>query len=127
MTLLLDTHAFLWFVAGDRRLSVTARRALDDAKAKPLLSVASVWELAIKSSLGRLELPESLDRYLARKLSTNLRLLPLELSHVVAVERLPFHHQDPFDRVLVAQALSEGLPIVTRDAAFRKYGVDVLW
>jgi PIN domain nuclease of toxin-antitoxin system len=127
MKALLDTHAFLWFVSGDRRLGATARRALDHAKATPLLSVASVWELAIKSSLGRLELPEPLDQYLARKSSTNLRLLSLDLAHVVAVERLPFHHHDPFDRVLVAQALTERLPIVTRDEALRKYGVDVVW
>jgi PIN domain nuclease of toxin-antitoxin system len=127
MRLLLDTHAFLWFVAGDRRLSATARRALDHAKVRPLLSVASVWEMAIKSSLGRLELPEPLDRYLARKLSTNLNLLPLELEHVVAVAHLPFHHQDPFDRVLIAQSLAERVPVVTRDPAFRKYGVEVVW
>lgn len=75
----------------------------------------------------RLELPEPLDQYLAGKLATNLRLLPLDPLHVVAVERLPFHHQDPFDRVLVAQALTEHLPIVTRDKAFVRYGVDVLW
>ena len=127
MKLLLDTHAFLWLVAGDRRLSPTARRALAEPKAQPLLSLASVWELAIKSSLGRLTLPEPLDTYLAKKLATNLRLLSVELSHVVAVERLPFHHQDPFDRLLVAQALSERLPIVTRDREIRKYGVEVVW
>ena len=127
MKLLLDTHAFLWFVAGDRRLSPTARRALTAPKAQPLLSLASVWELAIKSRLGRLTLPEPFDTYLAKKLSTNLRLLSVELSHVVAVERLPFHHQDPFDRLLVAQALSERLPIVTRDREIRKYGVEVVW
>ena len=127
MKLLLDTHAFLWLVAGDRRLSPTARRALTAPKAQPLLSLASVWELAIKSRLGRLTLPEPFDTYLAKKLSTNLRLLSVELSHVVAVERLPFHHQDPFDRLLVAQALSERLPIVTRDREIRKYGVEVVW
>ncbi len=127
MKLLLDTHAFLWLVTGDRRLSQTARRALGAPKAQPLLSLASVWELAIKSSLGRLTLPEPLDTYLAKKLATNLQLLPVELSHVVAVERLPFHHHDPFDRLLVAQALSERLPVVTRDREIRKYGVDVVW
>lgn len=127
MKLLLDTHAFLWLVAGDRRLSPTARRALAAPRVEPLLSLASVWELAIKSSLGRLTLPEPLDTYLAKKLATNLRLLSVDLSHVVAVERLPFHHQDPFDRLLVAQALTERLPIVTRDREIRKYGVQVVW
>lgn len=127
MTLLLDSHAFLWFVAGDRRLGTKARRALEDPAARPLLSLASVWELAIKSSLKRLTLPAPLDEYLTAKLSTNLQLLPIELSHVVALERLPFHHDDPFDRLLIAQALGERLPVATCDRAFRKYGVDVIW
>ena len=127
MRVLLDTHAFLWFVGGDRRLGVNARRALERPDAEPLLSLASVWELALKLSLKRLTLPEPLDQYLASKLKTNLCLLPLELSHIVAVERLPFHHQDPFDRALIAQALAERLPIATRDRTFRKYGVEVLW
>jgi len=127
MTLLLDTQAFLWFVSGDKRLGATARRALERADAEPLLSLASVWELAIKSSLDRLTLPAPLDEYLADKLATNLRLLPIERSHVVKVEHLPFHHQDPFDRVLIAQALTERIPIATRDRAFKKYGVDVVW
>lgn len=127
MTLLLDTHAFLWFVGGDRRLGARARRALEAPRAAPLLSIASVWEMAIKSSLKRLTLPAPFEDYLAAKLRTNLRLLPLELSHVIAVEGLPFHHQDPFDRLLVAQALTEDLAVVTRDPQFRKYGVETIW
>ena len=127
MTILLDTHAFLWFVSGDGRLGPKARRALEDPAAKPLLSLASVWEMAIKSSLKRLTLPAPLDEYVGDKLSTNLRLLPMELEHVVAVERLPFHHQDPFDRLLIAQALHESIAVATSDRLFRKYGVDVIW
>lgn len=127
MTLLLDTHAFLWAAADDRRLSAKVRRLLDEPAARPLLSLASVWELAIKSGLKRLTLPAPLDEYLAGKLATNLQLLPLELPHVVAVERLPLHHQDPFDRLLIAQALREGIPIATADRAFRKYGVEIIW
>lgn len=127
MTLLLDTHAFLWFVAGDPRLGARARRALGDPAANPLLSIASVWEMAIKSSLARLTLPAPVAEYVAEKLRSNLRLLPLELAHVSRVERLPFHHQDPFDRVLIAQALTEDVAVITRDRQFRKYGVKTIW
>ena len=127
MKLLLDTHAFLWLVAGDRRLSPTARRALAAPKAEPVVEPRQRLGTGDQVELGRLTLPEPLDTYLAKKLATNLRLLSVDLSHVVAVERLPFHHQDPFDRLLVAQALSERLPIVTRDREIRKYGVEVVW
>jgi len=127
MKLLLDTHAFLWFVAGDRRLGARARRLIEAPNAEPLLSVASVWELAIKCSLKRLTLPLPLEDYLAEKLDTNLALLPIALDHAVAVARLPFHHHDPFDRLLAAQALADGLPVVTRDPAFKKYGVKTVW
>lgn len=127
MTLLLDTHAFLWFVSGDKRLSAMARRAIERPGAKPLLSLASVWEMAIKSSLKRLVLPSPLNDYLADKLATNLQLLPIDLPHIVAIERLPFHHPNPFDRLLIAQALTDKIPVVTRDRAFRKYGVEIVW
>ena len=127
MKLLLDTHAFLWFVTGDPRLSRAARAALEAEAAELHLSTASVWEMAIKSSLGRLSLPGPLQDYLADKGAEGFDLLPVDWLHAAAVERLPFHHRDPFDRLLVAQALVEGLPIVTRDRVFRKYGAQVVW
>lgn len=127
MTLLLDTHAFLWFVTGDSRLSRPARAALERDGTRLCISAASVWEMAIKSSLGRLSLPGPLRDYLAEKGAEGFDLLPVDWLHAAAVERLPFHHRDPFDRLLVAQALVEGLPIVTRDRVFRKYGAKVVW
>ena len=127
MRLLVDTHAFLWFVVGDSKLSRTARRTLEDENAELHLSAASVWELAIKSSLGRLTLPAPVAEYVADKMTAGLHVLPVDWVHAAAVERLPFHHRDPFDRLLVAQAQTERLPIVTSDRVFRRYGVTVIW
>ena len=127
MKLLVDTHAFLWFVAGDSKLSGAARRALEAADAELHLSAASVWEMAIKSGLGRLTLPAPVTQYVADKAKAGLQVLPVEWVHAAAVERLPFHHRDPFDRLLIAQAQIERLPVVTRDRVFRRYGVTVIW
>jgi PIN domain nuclease of toxin-antitoxin system len=127
MRLLLDTHAFLWFAAGDPRLSRPARTAMEAEGTELCISTASVWEMAIKASLGRLTLPGPVDTYLAEKIEEGYRMLPVTWSQAAVVERLPFHHRDPFDRLLVAQALAERCPIVTRDRVFRKYGVGVVW
>ncbi len=127
MRLLLDTHAFLWFVAGDKRLTRAARRAIEHDDAEIYLSVATVWEMAIKASLGRLTLSLSVAEFVADKLRTGLRVLSVDWPHAAAVERLPFHHRDPFDRVLVAQAQVERLAIVTGDRVFRRYDVRVVW
>jgi PIN domain nuclease of toxin-antitoxin system len=125
--LLLDTHAFLWFATGDRRLSRPARAAMEAEDAQLHISAASVWEVAIEASLGRLTLPTSVDAYLAEKIAEGYRMTPVTWAQAAAVERLPFHHRDPFDRLLIAQALAERFPIVTRDRVFRRYGVDVVW
>ena len=127
MRLLLDTHVFLWFVAGDARLSRRARRALEDEDNDIFLSAASVWEMAIKTSLGRLTLPTSVARYTEDKLRHGLQMLPIDWPHAAGVEDLPWHHSDPFDRLLIAQARIEGFSVVTGDAAFRPYGVTIVW
>lgn len=127
MKLLVDTHAFLWFMAADDRLSEAARHAMEDPGTEWYLSAASVWEMAIKSSLGRLTLPAPADAYVAEKVRQGLRVLAVEWPHAVEVEHLPFHHRDPFDRLIVAQAQAEALCVVTKDAVFGKYGVTVVW
>jgi PIN domain nuclease of toxin-antitoxin system len=91
------------------------------------ISAASVWEMAIKISLGRLTLPDRVDVYLREKMEEGYRVLPITWAHAAAVENLPFHHRDPFDRLLVAHARAERWPVVTRDRVFRRYGVDVIW
>lgn len=127
MNLLIDTHAVIWFVAGDRRLSRAARAAMERDRARLFISAATVWEMAIKAARKRLELRLPVQGYLADRIDEGYGLLRVEGTHAAAVEHLPFHHHDPFDRLLVAQALSERMPIVTRDRVFKKYGVDIIW
>ena len=124
MKLLLDTHAALWFLSGDKRLSEPARNHLVDDANPVLLSAAVVWEISIKRSLGKLVVP---NEYLAVLLDAGVQPLSVTVEHAAAVEALPPHHRDPFDRMLVAQALLEGAALVSTDEALRPYGVTLLW
>lgn len=127
MTLLLDTHALLWFAGADPRLSRAARRAMDAEDSELVISAATVWEMAIKSGTGDLQLHRSVDEYVLEKLAEGYTMWPITWEHAAGVAVLPWHHRDPFDRLLVAQALSEKCAVVTADRMFRKYGVDVVW
>lgn len=128
MILLLDTHTFLWFCQDDPLLSTTARGLIEDPANRKLVSVASCWEVAIKTGLGKLRLGESCSTYFPAALKrTGFELLPISLDHATAVESLPHYHRDPFDRLLIAQAILEGMPIVGVDAQFDAYGVTRLW
>ena len=128
MRALLDTHSFLWFMSGDEKLSSTARAILDDIENEVILSVASLWEIAIKASLGKISLERSFEDLIPQQLVSNeIGVLPIRLKHLAVLTDLPFRHRDPFDRLLIAQAMAEGLPILTRDPAFLDYPVQVLW
>jgi PIN domain nuclease of toxin-antitoxin system len=128
MRLLLDTHTFLWFCQGDAALSATAKTLIEDPANHKLVSVASCWEIAIKAGLGKLTLGEPSATYIPAALSrTGFELLPVSLVHATAVESLPPHHRDPFDRLLVAQAKIEVIPVVSADPALDPYGVRRLW
>ena len=125
---LLDTHSFLWFISGSSKLSRTARTLIEDTSNQPFLSIASLWEMAIKLSLGKLSLGEPFEVLIPEQMKANgINLLGIEIEHTALVATLPFHHRDPFDRLLVAQAVVERMPIVSADAAFDAYGVERLW
>jgi PIN domain nuclease of toxin-antitoxin system len=128
MRLLLDTHAFLWWIADDARLSKRARSAIATRRDECFVSMASCWEIAIKVSLEKLTLEAPVDRFIPEQLAVNsFSLLSIEFAQVARVARLPFHHRDPFDRLLAGQALIEDLTVVSADPIFRRYGVKRLW
>ena len=120
MTLLLDTHAFLWWLDDPQLLSRAARKAIADGKNTVYVSAAVVWEIAIKRSLGKLDTPHDLEAAMA---SNRFLPLPVTILHALAVETLPDHHRDPFDRILIAQAQREGFKLVSRDRRVPLYGV----
>lgn len=128
MRLLLDTHSFLWFAEGDPRLSAVARALIEDEANDLLVSVASLWEIAIKTSLGKLHLQQPFATLIPTLLQ-DLEIEPLGIAidHLAAVGGLPFHHRDPFDRLLIAQAQVERIPLVSSDVILDAYGVDRLW
>ena len=128
MKLLLDTHAFLWFIMGSANLSDKGRALIEDPSNENLLSVASLWEMAIKVSLGKLTLFAPFADLIPSQLNLNgIGLLNIGIDHVSLLATLPFHHRDPFDRLLIAQALTEKIPVVSIDAAFDAYGTSRLW
>ncbi len=127
--LLVDTHTFIWFVYDDPKLSPTARQALEDPSNQVLFSAASVWESSIKAGLRKLELfPNPVDFFRLQAEKSGFQFLSLELQHLEPISLLPQHHSDPFDRLLIAQALVENAPIVSRDAVFDAYnGLVRIW
>ena len=127
MKLLLDTHIFIWWADQPEKLSHAALSALQEEANELLLSVASVWEMQIKIQLGKLKLSVPLKELVKTQQETNqLNLLPVELKHVLALDALPFHHKDPFDRLLMAQSLEEDLTLVSVDSQFTAYPVKLL-
>ena len=128
MKALLDTHAFLWWNTDDPQLSQTAREFIGDGRNEIYLSAASAWEIAIKYGKGRLQLPQPPDTYVAQRMVHHrFTSLPVALSHALQVFTLPHIHQDPFDRLLVAQSSMENLPLLSADTEIHRYKVDVIW
>lgn len=128
MRIMLDTHTFLWWIDGSDRLSQNAMNLLADPKRGFFLSVASIWELAIKIRLEKINLSEPLDQFVVNEMKRNkFRSLDITIRHVTGVSTLPLHHRDPFDRLIISQSLVEGMPILGADRIFDAYGVERLW
>jgi PIN domain nuclease of toxin-antitoxin system len=125
---LLDTHAFLWAIGEDERLSLKAREIFIAGRNELLLSVASVWEILLKVQVGKIRFEEPAVGYLKRQIfKNNIHLLPILIDHVAHLESLPLHHRDPFDRILVAQSMEENLSLLSADPLMKRYSVPVIW
>ena len=128
MRLLLDTHAFLWFVLGDLRLPAAARARIDDPANIKLVSPATYWEIAIKISVRKYDLQEPYEAFMQRGIAGNgFSVLSVEPKHTAVLTTLPYHHRDPFDRLIVAQAMVEAIPILSVDTALDAYPITRLW
>lgn len=128
MNLLLDTHVLLWFLADHPQLIARAKEQIENRSNQKFVSIASCWEIAIKTGLGKLDLGEPAAMFLPRELAINhFGVLDIRLPHATRVETLPLHHKDPFDRLLAAQALIENIPLISADTIFDQYGVNRLW
>ena len=128
MKALLDTHVFLWWVLDDERLTPFVRDFVADVKNELFLSAASCWEMMIKARIGRLTFPESPEKFIPYQMNKNKLIgLPVQIAHALHIQSLPEHHKDPFDRMLVAQAQVERMPIITNDRLLAEYDVKILW
>lgn len=128
MRVLLDTHTLLWFFDGNPRINATVRSLIEDLRNEIFVSIASIWEISIKVSLGKMDVGEPFEAYFTQQIAINkMAVLNISLRHAAVVRTLPFHHRDPFDRMLIAQALSENLTLVNNETLFDAYGVARMW
>jgi PIN domain nuclease of toxin-antitoxin system len=128
MKLLLDTHTFLWFITGNSRLSSDARSLIEDTANDKFVSIVSLWEIALKFSLGKLNLTDDFDVLFPNQLRINgFEELAIETKHFYEIVKMPFHHRDPFDRLIIAQAISEKMSVISIDTAFDDYSVSRFW
>jgi len=128
MKVLIDTHTFLWWNTEDAQLSARAKEIIADGRNEVFLSAASAWEIAIKTAKGKLVLPEDPAQYVVNRMGLyRFQALLVQINHALHVYELPHHHDDPFDRLLIAQSQLEGLPLITVDSEIEKYEVEIIW
>ena len=127
MPILLDTHTFIWFINDSPELS-SAAASLIGSEVKVLLSIGSLWEIAIKVKLGKLTLPSAFETFIPEQLALNdIELLPIQMDHLTIISKLPLHHRDPFDRLIIAQATAADMSVISIDTAFDAYGITRIW
>jgi len=126
MDYLLDTHIVIWFITNDSKLTEIAKSEIENADNKCFVSIASFWEIGIKFSLGRLELGTDLETIFELINKSGLEVLPVSQNHILASSKLEFHHNDPFDRLLIAQSITENLLLISNDKAFKRYNISIL-
>jgi PIN domain nuclease of toxin-antitoxin system len=127
MELLIDTHILIWFIIDDKRLPLKTRQIIENIENDCFISIASYWKIAIKHSLGRLYLNSGLENIFQIIEETGFEILPITVNQILNNARLEFHHKDPFDRIIIAQAISENLSIITKDEQFKEYKVPLIW
>lgn len=127
MRYLLDTHTLLWAVDGSKKLPNHLKDTISDKSNLCFVSIASIWEISIKFSLGRLKIISDLDEYLPLVKRSGFEILPIEENHLLRLPNLPFHHKDPFDRLIIAQAQTEQFTLISKDSKFEEYDVSLLW
>ena len=127
MNYLLDTHALIWFLNGDKSLSTKAWKAIESSEATNFVSIVSLWEIAIKISLDRLDLKTSFENIGEEIINNNFQMLPITFQDTLVLSSLPFHHRDPFDRLLISQGINNKFTLISKDEYFESYKVKVLW
>ena len=124
---ILDTHTLIWFLNGDEQLSTKAKKAIEKSGTINFVSIASLWEMAIKTSLGRLEMKSNYSKVAELLEDNGFQILPITFADTLLLLSLPLHHKDPFDRIIITQSISNNLTIITRDQYFSQYKIEQLW
>jgi PIN domain nuclease of toxin-antitoxin system len=126
--ILIDTHVFIWYIQNSERLPSSVTMLINDGSSQILFSIASIWEMAIKQSTGKLNLGVPYIGFIEEQMKlNNIELMPINLNHIEVVTTLPFHHRDPFDRILIAQAIMEDIVLISSDSVFSLYPVQRVW
>jgi len=127
MNVLLDNHALLWFYSGDAQLSSTSKNLIKDTSNNCYVSIASIWEVTIKYNIGKLELENSLADLFEFVKRNQISIIPIELKHLLVLSILPLIHRDPFDRIIIAQGMTEKLTVISKDSFFKDYDLPIIW